>query len=92
MSKTGGWGQPDHSGAQGHVFKRYFAIADILLLDGDDMVQKGYGWMLKAAGEYHQQAVFDYVMARKHEMPRTALRYAIEKMPADMRKQAMAKE
>jgi 3-methyladenine DNA glycosylase AlkD len=48
-------------------------ISDILLKDRDDLVQK----------------VYDYVMARKAEMPRTALRYAIEKMPAEMRKKAM---
>jgi 3-methyladenine DNA glycosylase AlkD len=66
-----------------------FEIADILLKDGDDLVQKGYGWMLKEASKPHQQEVFDYVMARKAEMPRTALRYAIEKMPEEMRKKAM---
>lgn len=68
-----------------------FSIADILLMDQDDLVQKGYGWMLKAASQAHQQAVFDYVMARKDFMPRTALRYAIEKMPEALRAQAMAK-
>ena len=68
-----------------------FAIAGILHSDSDDMVQKGYGWMLKAASQAHQQKVFDYVMAWKKTMPRTALRYAIEKMPAEMKKQAMSK-
>lgn len=68
-----------------------FEIADILLLDGDDLVQKGYGWMLKAASQAHQQAVFEYVMSKKAVMPRTALRYAIEKMPKELKKQAMQK-
>jgi 3-methyladenine DNA glycosylase AlkD len=68
-----------------------FAIADILLMDQDDLVQKGYGWMLKAASKGHQQAVYDYVMADKDVMPRTALRYAVEKMPEALRAQAMAK-
>lgn len=68
-----------------------FAIADILLADTDDLVQKGYGWMLKAASEAHLQDVFAFVLARKDQMPRTALRYAIEKMPPEMRKQAMAR-
>jgi len=66
-------------------------ISNILLKDEDDLVQKGYGWMLKEASRTHQREVFDYVMKNKGEMPRTALRYAIEKMPADMRKEAMAK-
>lgn len=68
-----------------------FAIADILLLDSDDMVQKGYGWMLKEAGRQHQQEVFNYVVKHKKEMPRTALRYAIELMPQNLRKIAMEK-
>ena len=68
-----------------------FDIANILLLDRDDMVQKGYGWMLKAASQAHQQEVFNYVMRNKTVMPRTALRYAIEKMPQDFKKKAMEK-
>jgi 3-methyladenine DNA glycosylase AlkD len=68
-----------------------FEIADKLLLDGDDLVQKGYGWMLKEASKQHQEEVFNYVMRNRAEMPRTALRYAIEKMSPDLRKEAMKK-
>lgn len=68
-----------------------FRIADILLHDGDDLVQKGYGWMLKAASESHQKEVFDYVIKSKTAMPRTALRYAIEKMPKELKAEAMKK-
>ena len=68
-----------------------YEIADILLLDKDDMVQKGYGWMLKEAAELHQKEVFNYVNKHKKTMPRTALRYAIEKMPADLKAEAMKK-
>lgn len=68
-----------------------FEIASIMLHDRDDMVQKGYGWMLKAASEAHQKKVFDFVTKHKATMPRTALRYAIEKMPAEMKKEAMRK-
>lgn len=66
-------------------------IADMLLMDEDDMVQKGYGWMLKEASRQHQQEVFDYVVANRKIMPRTALRYAIEKMPKELRAKAMEK-
>lgn len=67
-------------------------IAKLLLHDEDDMVRKGYGWMLKAASEKtHQAEVFRFVMQHKQEMPRTALRYAIEKMPPGLKQQAMAK-
>lgn len=68
-----------------------FEIATILLTDPDDMVQKGYGWMLKVASQTYQKEVFDFVIKNKSVMPRTALRYAIEKMPDDLKKQAMAK-
>ena len=64
-------------------------ISDILLKDKDDLVQKGYGWMLKEASRKHQEEVFEYIMRRKSDMPRTALRYAIEKMPDDLRRKAM---
>lgn len=66
-----------------------FEIAGILISDRDDMVQKGYGWMLKEASKPYQKEVFDYVMRHKAIMPRTALRYAIEKMPPELRRKAM---
>lgn len=69
-----------------------FEIADTLFRDKEDLVQKGYGWMLKAASQSHQKEVFEYVMKNKTDMPRTALRYSIEKMPPEMRKRAMEKE
>ena len=75
----------------GKFLKDVFQIADILLLDKDDMVQKGYGWMLKVASQAHQQEVYEYVVAHKTTMPRTALRYAIEKMPKELKKKVMEK-
>jgi len=68
-----------------------FEIADTLLLDSDDLVQKGYGWMLKAASQAHQEEILQFVIERKDRMPRTALRYAIEKMSPALRKKAMGK-
>jgi 3-methyladenine DNA glycosylase AlkD len=75
----------------GKFLKEAFEISDILLLDQDDLVQKGYGWLLKVASQVHQKEVFDYVMANKSDMPRTALRYAIEKMPKSLKEKTMAK-
>ena len=66
-----------------------FAIADRLLLDADDMVQKGYGWMLKSLADAYQDDVYRYVLSKRAVMPRTALRYAIEKMPEEKRREAM---
>ncbi len=75
----------------GNLLDEAFKTADILLTDEDDMVQKGYGWMLKDASLKFPDEVFDYVMKNKDKMPRTALRYAIERYPKDKRKKAMAK-
>jgi 3-methyladenine DNA glycosylase AlkD len=69
-----------------------FEIADILLHDSDDLVQKGYGWMLKATSKPYPDRVFEYVNSHKATMPRTALRYAIEKLPETMKKEAMKKD
>lgn len=76
---------------KGKFLKDIFEIASLLHSDPDDLVQKGYGWMLKAASEAHQKEVFDYVMSKKDNMPRTALRYAIEKMPKELKVLAMKK-
>jgi 3-methyladenine DNA glycosylase AlkD len=69
-----------------------FAIANLLLTDRDDMVQKGYGWLLKEASREHTDEVFEYVMKNKRAMPRTALRYAIELMPRELKTEAMKKD
>jgi 3-methyladenine DNA glycosylase AlkD len=68
-----------------------FTIADALLTDPDDLVQKGYGWLLKEASRKHEREVFDYVNRNKVKMPRTALRYAIELMNPALRSLAMKK-
>jgi 3-methyladenine DNA glycosylase AlkD len=76
---------------KGKFLNEIFAIADILHSDKDDMVLKGYGWMLKAASQAHQKEVFNYVISKKATMPRTSLRYAIEKMPLELKALAMVK-
>lgn len=74
---------------RGEFLKEAFEISDALIADRDDMVQKGYGWLLKEESRTRRRAVFDFVMARRASMPRTALRYAIELMPKEMRSEAM---
>ena len=66
------------------------SIASGLLHDEDDMVQKGYGWMLKEAYKAHPSVLEDFILGHAGDMPRTAFRYAIEKWPPALRKQAMA--
>jgi len=77
---------------KGEFLQEVFEVSDTLLSDEDDMVQKGYGWLLKAASRKHQKEVFNYVLKNRKTMPRTALRYAIELMPKELRKEAMKKD
>ncbi|TAL54619.1 MAG: DNA alkylation repair protein [Nanoarchaeota archaeon] len=76
---------------RGLYLKDIFEVSEHLLPDKEDLVQKAYGWALREAGKLHQKEVFNFVMARKDKMPRTALRYAIELMPKEWKKRAMAK-
>jgi 3-methyladenine DNA glycosylase AlkD len=78
-------------GRNGKFLKDIFEIAQILLEDQDDLVQKGYGWMLKETGKAYPTEVFNFVIKNKLKMPRTALRYAIEHYPTAKRQQAMKK-
>ena len=76
----------------GRFLTEAIEIADLLLTDGEDMVQKGYGWLLKEASRHHRDEIFAHVMENRGVMPRTALRYAIELMPKEMRSEAMKKD
>ncbi len=76
----------------GRFLDESLEIATLLLTDSDDMVQKGYGWLLKEASRKHTDDVFSFVLAHKKEMPRTALRYAIELMPKELKAEAMKKD
>ncbi len=75
---------------EGSQLEQAFAVADALLETKDDLLQKGYGWLLKEASKSFQREVFAFILQRKDRMPRTALRYAIEKMPPALKKRAMA--
>lgn len=68
-----------------------YRIADMEIKDPHPLVQKGYGWALKEASRTQAKKVLAFIMKRKNAIPRTALRYAIELMPENMKKQAMKK-
>ena len=77
---------------KGCFLQEALEISEQLLTDSDDMVQKGYGWLLKEESRLHQKEVYDYVVKNRAIMPRTALRYAIELMPKELKKEAMKKD
>lgn len=59
----------------------------MLLGDDHDLIHKAVGWMLRDAGKQNAAALDEFLSQHAHTMPRTALRYAIERMPAKSRKQ-----
>ena len=70
-----------------------FAIADILLHHSHDLIHKAVGWLLREAGKRDKAALEAWLKGadRVSQMPRTMLRYAIEKFPEEERKQYLAK-
>ncbi|MBR5396254.1 MAG: DNA alkylation repair protein [Bacteroidales bacterium] len=68
-----------------------FAIADILLDHPHDLIQKAIGWMLREAGKRDKAALVAWLEPRCRKMPRTMLRYAIEKFPEDERQRFMGR-
>ena len=68
-----------------------FAIADILLHHPHDLIHKAVGWLLREAGKKDKAALEAFLAPRYLTMPRTALRYAIEKFPEAERRQYLAK-
>lgn len=62
-----------------------FAISDILLHHSHDLIHKAVGWLLREAGKRDQEALKAFLVPRASTMPRTMLRYAIEKFPPEER-------
>lgn len=69
-----------------------FEIAEILLDDKEDLIHKAFGWMLREAGKKDEKALKDFLKKHYEHMPRTALRYAIERFPEKVRKQYLQGE
>ena len=70
---------------RGEMLEEAFTVADRLMEDDDDMVQKGVGWLLKEASKKNPEEVRSYLLNWRDRTSALVLRYASEKLPKDRR-------
>ena len=68
-------------------FSDALAIVEKLLADREDLIHKATGWMLREIGKRDQQVMEDFLVEHYRNMPRTTLRYAIERLSETRRKE-----
>jgi 3-methyladenine DNA glycosylase AlkD len=75
-----------YSFIKNHDFNTTLEISDILINDDHDLIHKAVGWMLREVGKQDLKTLEKFLKPRYNNMPRTMLRYSIEKFPEKKRK------
>lgn len=73
-------------------FGETLAIANILLEDKHDLIHKAVGWALREIGKKNQKVLETFLLQNYKQMPRTMLRYSIEKFPQKIRQKYLKGE
>jgi 3-methyladenine DNA glycosylase AlkD len=68
-----------------YEYKDTLVIADILFHDSHDLIHKAVGWAIRNVGNKNREVMVEFLKPRYKTMPRTMLRYAIEKLPQEER-------
>ena len=76
---------------KGKFLQEVFKTSLKLIPIRDDMVEKGVGWLLKETSKAKQKEIIEFVKKHENAMTRTTFRYAIEKIPENIRKKLMRK-
>ena len=74
---------------EGMFFSEITRLSDLLLVDEDEMVQKGLGWLLRETAKFDPKRTVPYLMRIRDVAPRLVMRTACETLPTDLKRKIL---